>query len=67
MPDRRVQFQVYFPPDIMADIEAVTERGERSAWIVEACKEKLARGRKRMEEDEAGSMGSRPGRMPNLP
>lgn len=52
---RKVGFMVYFPPEILDEIEARTEERGRSAWIVAACVEKLKREANRPAAHERGT------------
>lgn len=50
MAKQKIGLMVYFPPDVLEEIDRITERGERSAWIVEACREKLEREHGKSQE-----------------
>ena len=50
---RKTGYMVYFPPEILEEIERRAEHGKRSQWIVEAVREKLDRERDRMRTKES--------------
>lgn len=43
MSTRKVGFMVYFPPELLDTIDRLTEKGERSAFIVDAVQQRIDR------------------------
>ena len=40
---QKIGFMIYLPPEMLAEIERRVEHGKRSQWVVEACRQRLAR------------------------